>query len=182
MRKLSLNRGWNATLLGLMLLPLTALADKTSIEITGRVVEQPCVVDGGANITVDLGQNILSNTISDAGGDGSWTYFSVKAKNCPSSKSEAIAEYSGTGGYDSYSNTGTAEGVDVQLQISKPGVYDVHKGDGAPLGPGHWYYADINTDRTALFTMRARPIRKSSNQEVTPGTINAVVMMTFIYE
>ena len=157
----------------LLLMPFGALADAVTVYINGDIIASPCVVEGGSNINVDLGQEILTSAINSTDyGDSGWKYFTVNLKDCPSSKESVIATFYGTPASHPtlYASTGDAENVEVELVTQ-----DGH----SPMGNGMEHWATIQSDRTASFTLQARAISLTRN--ATPGSIAAVVTMSFTY-
>ncbi len=166
-------RRWITPLCCLLLVSFGLKADNVTINVTGDIMASPCVVVGGNNVNVDLGQEILTSAInSKVYSDSGWKNFTVKLKNCPSSKEFVIATFHGTpgSGVTTYASTGDAKNVEVLLQTG-----DTH----APMGNGMEHWVTIQSDRTASFPLEARAV--SPNRNATPGSIAAVVTMSFTY-
>ncbi|MBW7981905.1 fimbrial protein [Enterobacillus tribolii] len=160
---------------GLILTPFFVQADAISLYVNGNIIASPCVVEGGSDINIDLGQELLTsavNAIDYGDKESDWKNFTINLKDCPSSKESVIATFHGTPGSHPtlYANTGDAGNVEVELRTQ----------DGeSPMGNGMEHWATIKSDRSAAFTLKARAVSPARN--ATPGSIAAVVTMSFTY-
>jgi len=150
--------------------------DPVALNITGNIVASPCEINSEAlNKTVDLGggQPIMSWVLSDAGSATPWVPFELGVENCPASTTKTTIEFHGTADAsnpaDMYKNTGTAQGVAVQLQGAA----------GEPFGDGKTFTGIIVN---SAYTYHLRVRAYSPNGGATSGTINAVVTTTFTYQ
>lgn len=152
-------------------------ADPVNINITGKVVASPCIVDTATStLNVDLG-NIQASTLNQAGNVSPYKIFDLVLKDCPSGTASVTATFSGAlapDGTGDYMNTGTATNVNVQLKESQP------SGNGKFLGPGAALTRSVATDRTVTFRMGARAI--TATADVMPGTIVSISQVTFTYQ
>lgn len=146
----------------------------TIMNITGNIKASPCTVNvpaGGLN--VDLGQNIQAAGLADPGAASDWKAFSIALTACPTSTATVILTMNGTPDKDDstmYANTGTAGNAQIEVQNS----------DGTRLGNASQYSKEIDAaSRGTEFDMLARAYTVNGN--VTPGTINGVLLATFTY-
>ncbi|MFO6298741.1 fimbrial protein [Rahnella selenatireducens] len=157
-----------------VLVSQVAKAD-TIMNITGNIKASPCTINvpaGGLN--VDLGQNIQAASLVAPGAASDWKSFSIALTACPTSTATVTLTMSGTPDNDDstmYANTGTAENAQIEVQNS----------EGTRLGNAVQYTKNIDSaSRGAEFDLQARAYTVNGN--VTPGTINGVLLATFIYE
>lgn len=150
--------------------------DPVALNITGNIIAAPCEINSDAlNKTVDLGdgQPILSWILSDAGSTTPWVHFELGVKNCPAGTTKVTIEFHGTADathpMDMYQNSGTAQGVTVQLQ----GV------GGEPFGDGKTFTGNVVNNG---YTYRLKARVYSLHGGVTSGTINAVITTVFTYQ
>lgn len=152
----------------------TVNAADVTINISGKVVASPCVLDSPGSINVDLGQTLQAADLATAGSFSNWVPFTINMKSCPVSTNNVIATFSGAADtLDAsrlYTNTGTASNVAVELQSSDA----VHK----PLGNTQTLVIPRAADNTAVFPLQSRVWSKGS---VTTGTITSLVNVTFTY-
>ncbi|EMX6075039.1 type 1 fimbrial protein [Salmonella enterica] len=156
------------------LFPGVSQAADTIIEITGRVIASPCVVNGGQEkLSVDLGSDIQADTLSAAGAASPWKPFTLSLNNCPKSTTSFSVAFSGTAddNADYYKNTGSAANLALELTTQD----ETNLKNGTTLQnliidtASHSY--DLN--------LRAHAVSKG---DVTPGTIQAQVQATFTYQ
>lgn len=149
-------------------------ATDVTINISGKVVASPCVLDGSGTINVDLGQTLQAADLETAGSFSNWVPFTINMKNCPARTNNVIATFSGAAdALDAsrlYTSTGTANNVAVELQSSDA----TH----IPLGNGKTLTIPRAADNTAVFPLQSRVWSKGN---VTTGTIALVVNVTFTY-
>lgn len=163
--------------LGLLLVIFTAVvqaADQVSINVTGKVIASPCQIKGDSlNKTVDLGKSIMSGNLHNAGSSTTWVNFSLNLINCPRGTTQATMTMHGPSDInnpaDMYVNSGTATNIAVQLQTQQ----------GDPLGDGKFITGNV-LNNALSYNLRARAY--SHNGNVEPGTIEAVVTATFVYQ
>lgn len=151
-----------------------AQAADVTINISGQILASPCVVDGTSPIGVDLGQNLQTSDLAAAGSYSQWKTFSINLKNCPSSKTNVVATFSGSGDADDltrlYTNAGTATNVAVELQSNDA--------SHTSLGNNQTMTVARAVDNTAVFPLQSRVWSKGN---ASTGTIATVVSVTFTY-
>ncbi|WBM72471.1 type 1 fimbrial protein [Buttiauxella sp. WJP83] len=154
-------------------------ADIVNINITGRVLAAPCVVDAGSvSQNVDFGQ-LIATDLRAAGSSSEWKPFKVTLVNCPVSTVAAIATFTGTPfATDAtlYSNaTSPTDASNVAIQVVDDSNRSIVKGNGTSMT------TSINpASHQAVFALAGRVI--SPNGNAGSGRINSVVMMTFTYQ
>lgn len=154
--------------------PLVKAADTVNINITGRVVASPCVVNNGnSDLNVDLG-DIQATTLAAAGTSSALKSFNLSFTNCPAGTNSVMATFSGTtdpvAGVNYYKNTGSAANVAVAL---------IQGGTGNLKGNGTSITQSVQADRTVTMPLQAKAY--SSAGGAVPGTINATVVATMQY-
>ncbi|SUW63738.1 long polar fimbrial protein LpfA [Buttiauxella agrestis] len=166
----------DAALAALMSLALAgaAQAADVTINISGKIVASPCVVDGSSDINVDLGQTLQAADLSTAGSTSSWVPFTISMKNCPTSTTNVIATFGGTGDAADltrlYTNTGTASNVAVELQSNDA--------SNTPLGNTKSMTIPRTGSNTAVFPLQSRVWSKGN---ASTGTVASVVSVAFTY-
>jgi len=152
----------------------TAHAADVTINISGKIVASPCVVDGASTVNVDLGQDLQAADLSTAASASAWVPFTISMKDCPTSTTNVIATFSGTGDAADltrlYTNNGTATNVAVELQSN----------DSAHISLGNTKAMTIprSATNTAVFPLQSRVWSKGN---ASTGTIASVVSVTFTY-
>lgn len=151
-------------------------ADPVTLNITGNVVASPCQVSADSkNMTIDLGNgsDLQTADLNAAGSGSDWIKFNVALQNCPAGTDSVTATFHGTADTSDveslYSNTGTAENVAVQLE---------GQAASEPFGNGKTSTLQIASN-AATWNLQTRAFSKNGN--VSPGTINSVVTMSFAY-
>lgn len=161
---------------GVLLLAVAASATAADLNINGKVVSSPCIVDtASVSRDVDFGQLIIKKDLATAGAGGDWKSFEVRLNNCPATVSSVVAHFTGTPATEDatlYSNSGTATHVAVQL------VTDADK--TLILGPGSQLTADVDAQRSAVYELAARPYTTSG--EVTAGSLVSLTQINFTYQ
>ncbi len=151
-----------------------ANAADVTINISGKITDAPCTVDasGGANPSIKLGDNIASTTLASNGATSTWVPFSIKLINCPPSKNNIIATFTGTSDNADagslYANTGDAKNVAVQFTDA----------DGGGLGNNRTLTVAKAADNSAIFNLKTR---MRATGAATGGTVSAIVFATFTY-
>lgn len=146
-----------------------------NIDITGKVVATPCVVNGNnESLAVNLGDNIQADSLSASGSATTWTDVTLRLTSCPASTTSFSVAFAGTADTDTayYKNTGTA--TNLKLELTDGSSEKAYK-NGAKLEnvtiPSASHAYDL--------VMRARAV---SNGSVMPGTIVGQVQATFTYQ
>lgn len=155
-----------------------ALADPVTLNITGNVVASPCEVSADSeNMTIDLGsgKDLQTSDLNAAGSSSAWVPITVSLENCPAGTSSVTATFHGTSDAADantlYTNTGTATNVAVQLEGKAGEAYGNGKTSTITI-------ADA-TGGKPTWDLQTRAFSKSGG--VTPGTISAVITMSFAY-
>lgn len=151
-------------------------SDPVKINITGRVIAAPCIVDlpDGNTVHVDLGMDISVSDLNSPDSHSTWVPFVIKLRDCPPGTRNSTMALSGVPDPDDnqrYKNTGDAENITVELQSEN---------DGKILQNGTIWTLPVNTDRGIVWNMRTRAY--SSSGMVKPGTISSVITATFTYQ
>lgn len=165
-------------ILAASLVHLAQAADPVALNITGNVIASPCEVSAASkNMNIDLGNgtDLQTSSLHVAGSSSPWVKFSIELEHCPAGTSSVTATFHGTSDPDDpetlYSNTGTATNVAVQLE-----------GEARePYGDGKTSTIDIASapGGTPTWKLQTRAFTKNGN--VTPGTINSVITVSFVY-
>lgn len=148
-------------------------AADTNINITGKVVAQPCIVNGGnTNLDVDLG-DIPATLLQGPASSSVEKPFSLDLTSCPAGTSSVVARFSGTSdpvaGINYYKNTGTATNVAVALIQASTGNL---KGSGTTI-------TQSVQSGTVSYALKAKAYSSVGN--ATSGTISATVVATMTY-
>ncbi|SNY71426.1 fimbrial protein [Enterobacter sp. CC120223-11] len=161
------------------LLSHAALADPVTLNITGNIVASPCEISSDSvTKTIDLGGGspIQASTLQTAGSATPWVTFTIGLVNCPAGTTKATIQFHGTPDTDNpadmYKNSGTAGNIAVQLQGT----------GGDQFGDGKSFTGILPGTSGATYTYNLRARAYTQNGGVTPGTISAVVTVTFTYQ
>ncbi|MEL4012842.1 fimbrial protein [Dryocola clanedunensis] len=153
-----------------------AFAADGTVNFTGEITDEACVVDIGTNntMTVDLGK-VARSAFDGAGSKASATKFVLKVKDCPATVTSASVKFDGIG-YD---------GDDSVLKLTQDA--DVAEGVAIEL-------ADKSQEKLPLFTASAPYDLAEGDNElpfyaryiamsdtVTAGPANAVTQFTLNY-
>jgi len=150
-------------------------ADPVTLNITGNIVASPCQISSDSvTKSIDLGQNIAAATLQSAGSSTSWVNFDINVSNCPSGTTNVTMTMHGTADtskpQDTYISTGTAKNVAVELNSQTGNIQ---------LGNGKTITGTISNNAYD-FKLMARMYSSAGN--ATPGTVNATVTATFVYQ
>lgn len=151
----------------------TVSANSANIDITGKVVASPCVVNGNdPSLAVNLGDAIQANDLATSGSATAWVSTTLKLTNCPASTTSFSVAFAGTADADAnyYKNTGTA--TNLKLELTDSSGNTAYK-NGATMENV------VITNKAYDLNMRARAV---SNGNVMPGTIVGQVQATFTYQ
>lgn len=151
----------------------TAKADPVNINITGKVIASPCVVNNNnSNLNVDLGGNIQASILEAAGAGTTPTPFSLELTACPVGTSRVEVTFTGTPATapqtDMYLNSGAANPLAVELSSG-----------GIILANNSTLTQTVQADRTVTYPLSVRAV--TSTGSVMPGSIIAVVQASFTY-
>lgn len=154
----------------------SATCSALQIDITGKVVASPCIVNGGDDsLDVNLGDNIQADDLGTAGNATNWKTFTLALTNCPASTTSFSVAFAGTADANdpnSYENTGTATNLKLELTDQ---TGNTTYSNGTSLEN-----VVIPTDTRAYnLLLRTRAVSKGL---VMPGTIKGQVQATFTYQ
>lgn len=144
------------------------------IDISGKVVASPCVVNGGSDsLEVNLGESIQADKLSVAGSATDWKNFDLTLGSCPASTSTFSVVFSGVSDDESnyYKNTGSATNLKIEL-TSQSG--DKTLSNGATL-------ENLVIPATHSYNIPLR-VRAVSKGGVMPGSIKGQVQATFTWQ
>lgn len=154
---------------------IASAADRVNINVTGRVVPTPCVVDTDTvSKQVDLGQAIANN-LNQPGGDPIWKDFQLLLTQCPAAIQSATATFTGAvhnTDPTAFKNLGTA--VNSALQMTNTD-HSVIYGKNSQMT-----VAVDNSTRQAIFPLSARIFSPAA--KATGGTFSAAVSVVFTYQ
>lgn len=175
MRDIFSGIGCKLALVSLFLLAIPTAQAVSKIVISGNIKAAPCEIDSAnASVSVNLGDDISAATLATSGAFSPWVEFPLTLKNCPSTTTSAVATFSGTVADESatlYKSSGSSRRVQIELQSSQ----------GANLGNGKSMTQLVNrATNEAKFNLRARAY--STNGGSTPGSIEGVLQVTFVYQ
>lgn len=147
--------------------------DPVTITVTGNIVASPCEVDpNSAAQNIDLG-DIQASTLQTAGNSSPWVPVNISLINCPAGTSSVTATFHGTPDPDGpdwdYVNTGDAKNVSVSFQST---------GASYPFGNGKSTTVNINNGGA---TINAETRVISNKGGATPGSVKAVITVSFVY-
>lgn len=147
----------------------------TDININGKVVASPCVVDTRVfNQSVELGRDDAHH-LNQSGAGSSWVPFTLALNSCPGTTSFSTAHFSGepADGYASgYKNLGTA--ANVVLQIASADLNTFY-GTGSSMT-----VAIPSSTASAIFPLMARMYAPVGN--ASGGTFKTAVNISFTYQ
>ena len=152
----------------------TANAEPVDIEVEGKVVAAPCVVNNNVgSLDVNLGRNIKTADLATANSGSPLKPFDIVLSNCPAGTNNVTVVFTGDIDDDvptMYKNTGTAENIAVELS---------EQGSDTILGNNSELTQPVLADKTVTFALNARAY--TAKGDVGPGNIIAVVQATFSY-
>lgn len=150
--------------------------DPVALNIKGKIVAAPCQISSDSVAkTVNLtgAQGVRAASLYTPGSATDWVPFDFNIERCPAGTVKATMLFSGdedsAGPDDLYKNTGSAGNIAVQLQTQ----------EGQPLGNTKTLSGTI-ANNAYSYHLRARAYSQQGN--VTPGTINAVVTVSFTWQ
>ncbi|MHC9002341.1 fimbrial protein [Enterobacter adelaidei] len=161
--------------ISLLLFSFSTKVNAITVTARGTIIESTCTSGVGGVIPFDLGQDIPASTFDAANSSSSYVSKDVLLSGCSSAITSVTATFSGTS--DSlnptmYANTtgnGGAGNLAVQLQNA---LTTTDVGNSATM--------TVNTvNNSATFPLRARLY--SLRGTVTPGAVNAAVVMSITY-
>ena len=143
-------------------------ADSVNIGVTGNIVASPCIFHVGSNsLDVNLG-NIQATNMATPGSTSDPVPFSLLFTQCPTGTQSVTVAFTGSpdpeAGADYFMNSGSATHVAIAMRDARTGTSMTQT---------------IAADRTATMAMLASV--RSMPGGATPGSINAVVVMTMQY-
>lgn len=161
------------SMLALVLLSNITYAADVNINITGKVIASPCVVNNNnSDLNVDLGQTIQASTLATAGAGTTPKPFNLSLTACPTGTSNVTVTFTGTAAANPqtnmYINTGVATPLAVELS------------SGATiLGNNSTLTQPVLADKTVTYALSARAVTPTGS--VIPGSIVSVVQANFTY-
>ncbi|BEO43960.1 fimbrial protein FimG [Serratia marcescens] len=175
MMKMCNRFGCNLVLTGMLFLTVPVVHAVSKIVITGNIKAAPCEIDSAnGTVSVNLGDDISAAVLATSGAFSPWVEFPLTLKNCPSTTTSVVATFSGTVAEEStslYKSTGSSRRVQIELQNNQ----------GANLGNGKNMTQSVNqATHEAKFNLRARAY--STHGGSTPGSIEGVLQVTFVYQ
>jgi minor fimbrial subunit len=152
-----------------------AMAGPTQLNITGRVIASPCVVNNNnSELNIDLGETIQANTLATAGAGTTPKAFNLSLTDCPLGTNNVKVTFSGTAAAapqtNMYLNTGVATPLAIELS---------QQGTGTILGNASSLTQAVQADKSVTYALSARAV--TSTGGVTPGTILAAIQADFTY-
>lgn len=152
----------------------TVNADPVNIEVEGKVVAAPCIVNNNVgSLDVNLGSNIKTADLATANSGSTLKPFNIVLSNCPTGTKNVTVVFTGDIDDDAptmYKNTGTAENIAVELS---------EQGSDTILSNKSELTQPVLADKTVTFALNARAYTVTG--DVGPGNITAVVQATFSY-
>lgn len=168
-----------SSILALLLLTLTATAGAQDLNFSGRVIASVCTIDTAVSqLTVNLG-DYYADQLSKPKTSVGYKTFPLTLKNCPIGTTKVVATFTGVdepaGDWITlFTNTGTAKNVGIML-----------KGDtslwiGGAIKNGTQLTQTVKADHTVSWPMEAQIGTSIGN--ATPGTVHAVITVSFTYQ
>lgn len=157
-------------------------ADPVQINVTGKIVASPCIIDDGSALkNISLGDQLQSADLNAAGSSSAWVPIDVIFKSCPAGTSTITATFHGTADAGDpttlYSNSAVDTGDD---KAAKNIAVQLEGLANEPYGNGKTATLNIaSAGATPTFKMHTRAFSK--NGGATPGNISAVITMSFAY-
>jgi minor fimbrial subunit len=150
-------------------------AAPVNIQVTGRVIASPCVVNNNnGDLTVNLGNTIQAATLATAGAGTTPQPFNLSLTSCPTGTTNVKVTFTGTAAAapqaNMYLNTGVATPLAIELS---------QQGTGTLLGNGSSLTQAVQADKTVTYALSARAVTATGN--VTPGIILAAIQADFTY-
>ncbi|PSN08147.1 fimbrial protein [Siccibacter turicensis] len=167
------------SILVLMLLTVTATAGAQDLNFSGRVLAAPCTLDTAVSqLTVDLG-DYYADQLSQAKTTIAYKTFPLTLKDCPVGTTEVVATFNGTEDAENdwipmFKNTGSAQNVGIALKGNQaPWI-------GGAIKNGEQLTQTVKADHTVSWPMEAQLGTYTGG--ATPGTVHAVVTVSFTYQ
>ncbi|WP_130098697.1 fimbrial protein [Siccibacter turicensis] len=162
-----------------VLVPVVSIASDASITMTATVVASPCTLDTAVSqLTVDLG-DYYADQLSKPKSAVGYKTFPLTLKDCPEGTTKVVATFTGVdepaGDWITlFTNTGTAKNVGIML-----------KGDtslwiGGAIKNGTQLTQTVKADHTVTWPMESEMGTSTGN--ATPGTVHAVITVSFTYQ
>ncbi|WP_436892844.1 fimbrial protein [Siccibacter turicensis] len=168
-----------SSILALLLLTVIATAGAQDLNFSGRVLASPCTLDTAVSqLTVDLG-DYYADQLSKPKSAIGYKTFPLTLKDCPEGTTKVVATFTGVdepaGDWITlFTNTGTAKNVGIML-----------KGDtslwiGGAIKNGTQLTQTVKADHTVSWPMESEMGTSTGN--ATPGTVHAVITVSFTYQ
>jgi len=154
------------------------LADDVSLSFVGRLLSPPCTIDmGSSNLNPSLG-NISADDLFLPNSKSAEIPFQITLNNCPSNTSKVIINFSGQSYIDNistFASTGTAQNVGVQIKQKDDSWNSISIYPGGSITK----YISKESNSTTL-SLVTRAFTQTGN--VTPGTVNTNITVSFTYQ
>ncbi|MFO6296571.1 fimbrial protein [Rahnella selenatireducens] len=171
MEKAEMER-YKTVVFAILFITTTASAADTAINIQGKVIASPCVVNSDTiNKLVEL-PKVEARSFS-AGSGGDWVDFDLDLENCPVYLKSAVARFSGVPDENEatmYKNDGSAKNIALQMSARTTNY-----------GNGSMMKVDVKSStHSATFPLSARMY--SPKGDVGKGTFSSTVGVDFTYQ
>lgn len=169
---------WLKLLFILTLVGQDGWAENVTVNIQGRVLASPCVVDTAVQ-SVDFGKMSALDLQQAGSYSPAIKNFRITVKDCPESTTSVTAQFSGLPYPDDnsgYGSTGSAQNIGIKV-IPANSVWSDNS-----LSPvdGRWVKGVSSVTHSADFDFLARVYSATGN--VTSGSISGAMLVTFIYD
>ncbi|MBA7847450.1 type 1 fimbrial protein [Klebsiella sp. RHBSTW-00484] len=157
-------------------LPWPTYAADVTIYISGDIIASSCTLENNGIHSINLGQNIPSQKLSEASSYSDWKKFNVTLRDCPTGTSKVTAHFSGPIDsidnklYANISQPDNSRNVAIELQRVTGSVN---------AGNGQFLSVNVDSNNRATFDMQARLY--STTGGATAGNISSMVIMNFTY-
>ncbi len=183
MNKTSMSGAWRHCLLSLLTVcSFYSRADTVTVNITGKVLASPCVVDVNDKMqTVDFGK-IPANSLSYVDSAGVSKSFSIRLTDCPETTTSAIMAVTGTADPRSPALFGayigsTYSGVGIKVKLAEMGWSD---NSIIPAGGPTITKAISSDTHSVTFSFDSRP--QGTTENIVAGTFSSSMMVSFTYQ
>ncbi|MBK5144844.1 fimbrial protein [Budviciaceae bacterium BWR-B9] len=169
---------WLKLLFILTLVGQDGWAENVTVNIQGRVLASPCVVDTAVQ-SVDFGKMSALDLQQAGSYSPAIKNFRITVKDCPESTTSVTAQFSGLPYPDDnsgYGSTGSAQNIGIKV-IPANSVWSDNS-----LSPvdGRWIKGVSSLTHSADFDFLARVYSTTGN--ATSGSISGAMLVTFIYD
>ncbi|MBK5073869.1 type 1 fimbrial protein [Budviciaceae bacterium CWB-B4] len=155
-----------------------AWAENITVNIQGRVLASPCVVDTAIQ-SVDFGKMSAVDLQQPGSYSPAIKSFKITVKDCPESTTSVKAQFSGLSYPDDnsgYGSSGSAQNIGIKVIPANSGWSD---NSLSPID-GSWVKGISSITHSADFDFQARVYSATGN--ATSGSIYGAMLVTFIYD